>query len=102
MFARFCCEGSCVRIDTLIPDVKLQYISIVSPNPFKPGSEMLEFVYKVPLETNVTIRIYDESNRLVAEPVVNQTSPRHRLLRQVVRDYMGRLLCGKRHVLSFA
>jgi flagellar hook assembly protein FlgD len=72
MYVRFCCEGSCIRIDTLIPDVKLKYISIVSPNPFRPGSEQVEFVYKVPIETNVSIRIYDENNRLVAEPAVSQ------------------------------
>ena len=33
--------------------------------------EQLEIVYKVPEETDVTIRIYDENNRLVSEPVRN-------------------------------
>jgi hypothetical protein len=66
---RFCCVNSCVRTDTLISDIKPNYINIVSPNPFNPNFEEVEIVYQVPKETNVTLRIFDENNRLVAEPV---------------------------------
>lgn len=72
LIVRFCCENSCVRTDTLINNYKAKYIDIVAPNPFRPPYEELSVVYKVPTETNVTIRIYDQYNRLVAEPVRNQ------------------------------
>lgn len=66
---RFCCMNSCVRTDTILTDIKPSYINIVSPNPFNPTFEEVEIVYHVPTEINVTLRIYDENNRLVAEPV---------------------------------
>ncbi len=66
---RFCCENSCIRIDTTLQNYKAKYIQIVSPNPFKPPMEEVEIVYTVPEETNVTMRIFDQNNRLVAEPV---------------------------------
>lgn len=70
---RFCCENSCVRTDTLLGNIQPKYISIVAPNPFSPQhGEILEVVYKVPVVTNVTIRIYDQHDRIVAEPVKNQ------------------------------
>jgi hypothetical protein len=70
---RFCCDNSCVRTDTVLTNFEPKYIDIVAPNPFKPLVEIMEVVYKVPTETNITIRIYDEFNRLVAEPVKNQS-----------------------------
>ncbi len=69
---RICCENSCVRTDTLIKDMIPKYIQIVAPNPFSPIDEVLEVVYKVPQDVKVDIRIYDESNRIVAEPIINQ------------------------------
>ncbi|MCX6148869.1 MAG: hypothetical protein NTW25_16680 [Candidatus Kapabacteria bacterium] len=69
---RICCENSCLRTDTLINDMVPKYIQIVSPNPFSPIDEALEIIYKVPEDVKVDIRIYDESNRIVAEPVINQ------------------------------
>ncbi len=68
---RFCCNNSCVRIDTVVNPVQPKYIDIVAPNPFNPMQQQLEIVYQVPKETNITIRIYDENNRIVAEPVKN-------------------------------
>ena len=68
---RFCCLNSCIRTDTLLREIKPGYINIVSPNPFNPTFEEVEIVYQVPAETNITLRIYDENNRLVAEPVKN-------------------------------
>jgi hypothetical protein len=72
LIMRFCCESSCIRLDTLIGNYQPKYIGIVAPNPFQPPYETLEVVYKVPEETNVTIRIFDAANRLVAEPVKNE------------------------------
>jgi hypothetical protein len=69
---RFCCENSCIRIDTVLKEYKPEYISIIAPNPFKPPLETMEIIYEVPEETNVTIRIFDQNNRLVAEPVASQ------------------------------
>ncbi len=66
---RFCCNKSCIRTDTLITDYKPKFIDIVAPNPFTPPYEQLEIVYRVPEATNVTIRIFDQNNKLVAEPV---------------------------------
>lgn len=70
---RLCCDRGCIRTDTLISNIKVKYISLVSPNPFAPPLEIAQVIYSVPQETTVTIRVYDQSNRLVAEPVRNQT-----------------------------
>ena len=53
-------------------NIVVKYIKMVSPNPFAPPSEIAEVIYSVPEETNVTVRIYDQANRLVAEPVSNE------------------------------
>lgn len=66
---RFCCEESCIRIDTALSPTQPEYLQIVSPNPFNPYYETLEIVYAVPRPTSVTIRIYDQNNKLVAEPL---------------------------------
>ncbi len=71
LVVRVCCEGSCVRTDTVISNYKPKYIEIVAPNPFRPPLEEARVVYRVPEETNVTLRIYDQSDRVVAEPVSN-------------------------------
>ena len=68
---RFCCENSCLRTDTIMYDVKPKYIGSVSPNPYKAGFEMLTIVYTVPEETEVTIKILDSGDRLVAQPISN-------------------------------
>ncbi len=64
---RFCCQNSCIRADTTLMTNKVQYINLVAPNPFNPAMETANIVYKVPTETNVTIKILDQANRLVAE-----------------------------------
>jgi hypothetical protein len=69
---RLCCDMGCIRTDTLITNITVKYISLVSPNPFAPPQEIAQVIYSVPQQTNVTIRIYDQANRLVAEPVSNQ------------------------------
>lgn len=69
---RFCCMNSCVRTDTVLTNYQPKYIDNVSPNPFNPEKEILEIIYKVPSETNVTIKIFDQNNRIVAEPLSNQ------------------------------
>lgn len=69
---RFCCESSCLQKDTTILNSKPKFITLVAPNPFKPPLETLEIVYILKKENNVTIKIFDQNNRLVAEPVKNQ------------------------------
>ncbi|TAL67581.1 MAG: VCBS repeat-containing protein [Bacteroidetes bacterium] len=64
---RFCCINSCIRLDTNLQNNQVQYINIVAPNPFNPTRETADIVYKVPSETNVTVRIIDQNNRLVSE-----------------------------------
>ncbi len=71
VIVRFCCENTCVRTDTVLYDIKPKYISTVSPNPFRPSSEMLTIVYSVPEETTVTIKIFDAGDRIVSQPVTN-------------------------------
>ncbi|MBM2814076.1 MAG: hypothetical protein HW421_838 [Ignavibacteria bacterium] len=74
LMVRLCCENSCVRIDTLISSVRAKYINAVAPNPFSPAkNQTMEIVYTVPAETNVSFRIYDQNNKLVAEPVISQS-----------------------------
>lgn len=70
---RFCCESSCVRLDTTISGYKPKYIQIVAPNPFNPINEVAEIVYSVPDDMNVTIKVLDESNRLVREIINSQS-----------------------------
>ncbi len=79
IIARFCCADACVRQDIELTGARLQYVDVVAPNPFDPengsrgGSKPgVNVVYTVPEELEVTIRIFDQSNRLVAMPVENQ------------------------------
>lgn len=69
---RICCASGVGRLDTVLNNIVVKYIKMVSPNPFAPPSEIAEVIYSVPEETNVTVRIYDQANRLVAEPVSNE------------------------------
>jgi hypothetical protein len=71
VLVRFFCENSCIRTDTVLNNVAPTYIDIVAPNPFNPILAELQIVYQVPVATNVTIRIFDQNNRIVAEPVKN-------------------------------
>jgi len=73
---RVCCENSCVRTDTILTGTKAKYIQIVAPNPFSPVNEQVEFIYTVPEDIAVSIRIIDENNRIVAEPILNQIRSR--------------------------
>ena len=66
---RLTCAGGCVRTDTLVRNIRTAYINIVAPNPFAPPGEIVEVIYSVPRQTTVTIRVYDQSNRLVRELV---------------------------------
>lgn len=69
---RLSCDMGCISTDTLVRNITVKYISLVSPNPFDPPTEIAQVIYSVPQQTNVTIRIYDQANRLVAEPVTNE------------------------------
>ncbi len=73
LIMRFCCDNAEYRTDTTISNYQPKYIDIIAPNPFRPPREELEIVYKVPKQTNVTIRIFDAANRLVAEPVESES-----------------------------
>ena len=68
---RFCCIGSCIQTDTLVFNTVADYLEIVAPNPFNPLEGEIEIVYTVPEDTEVSIRILDQNNRVVAEPVQN-------------------------------
>ncbi|GAB1429928.1 hypothetical protein MASR2M18_07610 [Ignavibacteria bacterium] len=70
---RLTCAGGCVRSDTLIRNIKTPYISIIAPNPFSPPTEIAQVIYSVPKQTAVTIRVYDQSNRLVREIISGET-----------------------------
>lgn len=65
---RFCCEGSCIRLDTLMGGIAPKYIKLVAPNPFR-IPEIMQLVYTVPEATRVNIRIFDQANMLVKEIV---------------------------------
>ena len=70
VYIRFTCENSCVRLDTLVDEfgqTKPKYIDIVAPNPFNPPMEEVEVIYQVPSTADVTIRVFDQKNRMVAE-----------------------------------
>jgi hypothetical protein len=69
VYTRFCCENSCVRIDTLMDPWMPQYVNIIAPNPFRPYVQELQIVYQVPETGKVDIYIYDQNNRMVAHPV---------------------------------
>lgn len=64
---RFCCQQSCKISDTIIYVPKPKYIQTVAPNPFNPFIGHAEISYIVEKETNITIRILDENNRLVRQ-----------------------------------
>lgn len=68
LYLRFCAANSCIITDTIISKFQPRYIIAVSPNPMS-INETMEFVYKVPKETYVIIRIFDQSSRLVREIV---------------------------------
>lgn len=69
IIVRFCCDNACLRTDTILKDYLPTYINVIAPNPFNPYNEKLEVTYTVPMETNVSIKIIDAADRLVAEPV---------------------------------
>ena len=71
VIVRFCCESSCIGIDTMVTGTSVSSIKLVAPNPFNPPFQQLEIVYFVTEDTNVDIWILDQSNRIVAQPVKN-------------------------------
>ncbi|MDC1067603.1 hypothetical protein OAQ99_00435 [Candidatus Kapabacteria bacterium] len=68
---RISCKNSCVMGEAIGSGFKVRNIQLVAPNPFRPPREELEIVYFVGNDVNVTIRIFDQNNRLVATPVDN-------------------------------
>lgn len=76
MKMRLCGLNDCIITDTtlIFPTEENPDLVIVAPNPFNPMRESAEIVYSVPENSNLTIRVYDENNRVVAEPIRN--SPR--------------------------
>lgn len=75
---RFCCLEGCARTDIIVPDAKVRYVNIVAPNPFDPlvpasqGKPGVNVVYSLDKAMSVTITIVDQSNRVVARPVISQ------------------------------
>lgn len=78
VLVRFCCLEGCARTDIIVPDATVRYVNIVAPNPFdplvpssqeKPG---VNVIYALDKAMSVTITIVDQSNRIVARPVINQ------------------------------
>jgi len=69
---RICCEESCIRTDTVLQRLAVRYIDMIAPNPFSPFTDgLLQIIYQVPTNTNVTIRIFDQNNVMIAEPTRN-------------------------------
>jgi hypothetical protein len=68
---RFCCGSSCLRTDTMIINTAQKLIQTVVPNPFSPTAQVVEVFYTLPQDASVTLRIYDQNNRLIAEPAVD-------------------------------
>lgn len=75
VLVRFCCLGACAKGELLIGGTEVKYVQIVAPNPFNPtsptgsGTEAVSVLYTVPAPARVTIRIFDQSDRLVATPI---------------------------------
>lgn len=66
LIIRVCCDNyQCLRTDTAVSDVTPKYVNIIAPNPFNPNIETMEYVYKIDKSSNVTVKIFDQSNRLV-------------------------------------
>lgn len=72
ILVRVCGASGCFRFDTVLTDPSPKYINTVSPNPFRPFHELLEIVYSLPQTETVTIRVFDQANRVVATLVENQ------------------------------
>lgn len=68
------CKNSCASTTKIASGFKVRNIQLVAPNPFRPPREELEIVYFVGNDVNVTIRIFDQQNRLVA--IVVENAPR--------------------------
>lgn len=75
---RFCCLEGCTRTDVLIDSARARYIQVVAPNPFDPlGLQLgakpgVNVIYAIDRSARVTITILDQSNRVVARPVVGE------------------------------
>ncbi len=79
VIVRFCCVDNCARTDMQVRGTTLRYVDVVAPNPFDPENPVAEaskpgvnVVYTVPRAMDVTIRIVDQAERIVAEPVTNE------------------------------
>ncbi len=80
---RFCTENACIRTDTLLKHQVAQYINSISPNPYNPMNGLLDIVYEMSNDADVTIKILDPANRIVAEPVRNI----HRIANTIYCDF---------------
>ncbi|GAB5464908.1 MAG: hypothetical protein Kapaf2KO_03440 [Candidatus Kapaibacteriales bacterium] len=68
---RLATASGCVAIDTALTSAAPQYIEVVAPNPFNPYLSPLDINYIVPEDTEVTVQIFDQNDRLVAQIIEN-------------------------------
>jgi hypothetical protein len=68
---RISCDSTCWRTDSLILNAKPALIHAVTPNPFEPTIEVCEIFSALPVTTTVTVRLYDQNNRVVREIIAN-------------------------------
>jgi len=71
---RFVCSTGCLLADTSLFVSKPSIINTVAPNPFNPKLEQAEISYILTNDANVTIKILDQANRIVAKLL--DSSPR--------------------------
>lgn len=69
---RFCTQDGCIRTDTTLIRGNKEILNSVSPNPFNPILSQLEIVYKIAYDAQVTIKVLDAANNLVATPIFDQ------------------------------
>ncbi|QLH54727.1 MAG: hypothetical protein CH6_3991 [Candidatus Kapaibacterium sp.] len=73
---RFVCSKECLVADTTIFISKPSIINAVSPNPFNPFTEQAEVSFILKVDSDVTIKIVDQANRIVKTLLEN--APRTR------------------------
>lgn len=70
---RLCCIDGCIRADTLLSGLQVTLVKAIAPNPFDPTkAEPLSILYTLPEEATVTIKIFDQSNRLLRTLIEQQ------------------------------
>lgn len=68
---RISCDSTCWRTDSLLLNAQPALIHAVAPNPFDPATEVCEIFSALPVTTSVTVRLYDQNNRVVREIISN-------------------------------